>query len=149
MSLSRWKLSTAIALLLCKPSLAEGLDRAYFHAMYCTMIAATVYAELTTESADSIAEAAPQKCYDEWRAAAISINETSVGELERSIGRSLTSDEKRSVPFNPALTVDVKNEVRLRVIDWRSQAAIGHSSIFSEQRAGFQRKDDALTLSKE
>jgi hypothetical protein len=138
-----WKLSAAL-IALAGTAQADEQSPAFAHALYCTAIAATVYAQMTDESAETIASVAPQKCWDKWKLANAELSRMALARTEKSIGRKIRPEEVSSLPMLNAADENVTNEIKLRVMDWRSQAKMGNAQVYENTRKDMQAKDQAI-----
>ena len=112
MSSRGWKLSAALIFsVFSSVCIADDIDPNYYRAMTCSFIAATVYSELTSEPADAIAKAAPQRCYREWKAADVSTQARALAKTEKAMGRQITPEEKAQLPYLSAMSEEVTNEL--------------------------------------
>lgn len=145
MSSRGWKLSAALTL---APTLAlaqandsdmiakaKAARQAQAAAVNCTLLASTVYAQLTAETARAASILAHRKCKDQWEAVRNAITAASVAELVSKTGTVVTNDTinaaKASTDLYPKMSLD---EIEQRVADLRALAKVKGDSAFAEQR---------------
>ncbi len=109
-------------------------------AMNCSLIAATVYAELSTETAESVAHLSQIKCEDQWNAAEAASVNAAIEDVEKKLGRKLTDEELAQMDRKPVYSKLAADEIAIRVANWRVQSVAAGSPIYKALREKYLRQ---------
>lgn len=134
--------NTALAETLAERRIAaEKISKqAGYIALGCSSMAATVYAELSDENAETVARMSIRKCQDEWATAKKTSCEANKLEMiESGFDRAMVEDA-------PCPTDDdvVTNSLRDDIIDWRVEAKIFGPTYYEEKRLFYKQRLDAV-----
>lgn len=163
MSPRGWNLSAAIVLCMALPAQAQTkfqdlpikdrhavaqavAEDAFEDAMACTMIAATVYAELSQETARKVSELSHRKCEKEWKDRLLLSTEAIILELEIDLGRQFKQHERPDLPIDRLYEGQTLDMIELSVVDWRARSVAEGRPIFAGLRAQFQQNHEAAKL---
>ena len=164
MSSCGWKLSAAIALLFASSAAAQESLKGYsaqdrlrilsevsFNALEeaqaCSMEAATVYAQLSQETARKVSELSHRKCKDLWGARAHVAAQKTLVEMEiagETVPADVMEDPLQGLSEDILFPERSIRNLEASVVDWRARAQLEGDGVYKGLRATFKQNLDRL-----
>lgn len=144
-----WKLSAAITLVAFSAAAQEPVsaflkaealyNAASRRAVQCTLMASTVYAALTAETASAASRLAHMKCRKEWlRSNELGTNLAAL-ELEMKAGfKASPADIEQARASQEIFPSNSLEEVELRIANLRAAAKLGGDQVYQDQRHTYE-----------